>query len=116
MYNANIMKHELIMGILLMLESPIALIVIAAGIFLLFGGSKLPQLAKALGQSKRSFKEGLAEAADLEAEQKPAEQKPQAQMPSVTSAEGISDEELFAEAERRSRLRQSQAPKAGDGV
>ena len=93
-----------------MLESPVAMIVIAAGIFLLFGGSKLPQLAKALGQSKRAFKEGLSEA-ELE-----AEQKPQAQMPSVTSVEGISDEELFAEAERRSRLRESQEPKAGGGI
>ena len=27
-------------------------------VLLLFGGSKLPQLAKALGQSKRAFREG----------------------------------------------------------
>jgi len=31
-------------------------------IFLLFGATRLPQLAKALGQSKRAFKEGLDEA------------------------------------------------------
>jgi TatA/E family protein of Tat protein translocase len=30
-------------------------------IFLLFGATRLPQLAKALGQSKRAFKEGLDE-------------------------------------------------------
>jgi sec-independent protein translocase protein TatA len=35
------------------------LIVIAAVIVLLFGATRLPQLAKALGQSKRAFKEGL---------------------------------------------------------
>jgi len=32
-----------------------------AVIFLLFGGSKLPQLAKAIGQSKRAFREGIEE-------------------------------------------------------
>lgn len=35
------------------------LIVIAIVIFLLFGATRLPQLAKALGQSKKAFKEGL---------------------------------------------------------
>ena len=38
-------------------------ILILLAILLLFGGSKLPQLAKALGQSKRAFKEGLDEGA-----------------------------------------------------
>jgi len=38
------------------------LIIIAVVIFLLFGATRLPQLAKALGQSKRAFKEGLDEA------------------------------------------------------
>jgi len=38
------------------------LIIIALVIFLLFGATRLPQLAKALGQSKRAFKEGLDEA------------------------------------------------------
>ncbi len=37
------------------------LIVIAIVIFLLFGATRLPQLAKSLGQSKRAFKEGLDE-------------------------------------------------------
>lgn len=31
-------------------------------VLLLFGGSKLPQLAKALGQSKRAFREGQDQA------------------------------------------------------
>jgi sec-independent protein translocase protein TatA len=38
------------------------LIVIAVVIVLLFGATRLPQLAKALGQSKRAFKEGMDEA------------------------------------------------------
>lgn len=43
------------------------LIVIAIVIVLLFGATRLPQLAKALGQSKRAFKEGLDES-DKEAQ------------------------------------------------
>ena len=39
------------------------LLVIAVVIFLLFGATRLPQLAKSLGQSKRAFKEGLDEGA-----------------------------------------------------
>jgi sec-independent protein translocase protein TatA len=37
-------------------------IIILVVILLLFGGSRLPQLAKALGQSKRAFREGQDEA------------------------------------------------------
>ena len=37
------------------------LIAIAVVIFLLFGATRLPQLAKALGQSKKAFKDGLDE-------------------------------------------------------
>lgn len=37
------------------------IIIIAIIIFLLFGATRLPQLAKSLGQSKRAFKEGLDE-------------------------------------------------------
>jgi sec-independent protein translocase protein TatA len=38
------------------------LLIILLIVFLLFGASRLPQLAKALGQSKRAFREGLDEA------------------------------------------------------
>ena len=41
---------------------PTELLIIAAVVFLLFGATRLPQLAKSLGQSKRAFKEGLDEA------------------------------------------------------
>lgn len=40
------------------------LIIILLIVFVLFGASRLPQLAKALGQSKRAFKDGLDEADD----------------------------------------------------
>ena len=36
-------------------------ILILGVIVLLFGSSKLPQLAKAIGQSKRAFREGIEE-------------------------------------------------------
>jgi sec-independent protein translocase protein TatA len=49
------------------------ILLIAVVIVLLFGATRLPQLAKALGQSKRAFKEGLDDA-DREAE-KDAEKK-----------------------------------------
>jgi len=51
------------------------LIAIVAVVFLLFGATRLPQLAKSLGQSKRAFKEGLEDAekeADKEAKEKAA--------------------------------------------
>ena len=41
---------------------PTELIIIVLVIVLLFGATKLPQLAKSLGQSKRAFREGLEEA------------------------------------------------------
>ena len=43
------------------------IILIVAVLFLLFGASRLPQLAKSLGQSRKAFKEGLREAEEEEA-------------------------------------------------
>ncbi|HEX8131223.1 MAG TPA: twin-arginine translocase TatA/TatE family subunit [Pyrinomonadaceae bacterium] len=40
------------------------LLIILLIVFVLFGASRLPQLAKALGQSKRAFKQGQDEAED----------------------------------------------------
>ena len=40
---------------------PWELAAIIAIVFLLFGATRLPQLAKALGQSKRAFREGIEE-------------------------------------------------------
>lgn len=38
------------------------LVIIVLVIFLLFGATRLPQLAKALGQSKKAFRDGIEEA------------------------------------------------------
>ena len=90
------------MFILFLPESPMIWLLVVGVIFLLFGGSKLPQLAKALGQSKRSFKEGMEESEDKGQEQqgKRVETPPE----SKASPESIDDEALFAEAHRRARL------------
>ena len=53
---------------------PTELLIIAAVVFLLFGATRLPQLAKSLGQSKRAFKDGLDEA-EREAAQKEVKEK-----------------------------------------
>jgi len=83
------------------------LLIILAIIVVLFGASRLPQLAKALGQSKRAFREGQAEAeeeARLEQgqKQKAGELRPAS---SQSQLNNIDDEQLFEEARRRaSRL------------
>jgi len=76
-------------------------VLILAVIFLLFGGSKLPQLAKALGQSKKAFKDGLAEAETEELEKKRTELNGN----KSASLSAVDDEALFEEARRRARLR-----------
>ena len=73
-------------------ESPMIWILIIAVIFLLFGGAKLPQLAKALGQSKKAFKEGLDESEK--------EEKDKAAAPKLSA---VDYEALFEEARRRAQ-------------
>lgn len=73
-------------------------VLVVAAIILLFGGSKLPQLAKALGQSKKAFKEGISE----------GETGPE----SKAKLDSIDDETLFEEARRRAQqLRAEEAKK-----
>ncbi len=75
------------------------LILIVAVLFLLFGASRLPQLAKSLGQSRKAFKEGMREAEDdFELEEREKRQS-RAQLSSM------SDEDLLEEARRRAAMR-----------
>lgn len=97
------------MFLLLNLENPMLWVLILAAIFLLFGGSKLPQLAKALGQSKKAFKEGLSEA---EEEDKKAKEL-SANQPATLSA--VDDDALFEEARRRARLRVAEGSVSEEG-
>lgn len=75
------------------LGNPTIIIMVIAVIFLLFGGSKLPQLAKALGQSKKAFKEGMDDA-DRDEKAKPD---------SRAKLDAVDDEALFEEARRRAQ-------------
>ena len=79
--------------LLLAIESPTIIILVVAAIFLLFGGSKLPQLAKALGQSKKAFKEGLDD----------SERDDKAKSDSRSKLDSVDDEALFEEARRRAQ-------------
>jgi len=87
--------------LLFAIESPTIIILVVAAIFLLFGGSKLPQLAKALGQSKKAFKEGLDDA-DREEKAKPD---------SRSKLEAVDDEALFEEARRRAQQMRAEETK-----
>ena len=75
------------------IASPTIIILVVAAIFLLFGGSKLPQLARALGQSKKAFKEGIDD----------AEHEDKAKSDSRGQLSSVDDEALFEEARRRAQ-------------
>lgn len=75
------------------------IILIVAVLFLLFGATRLPQLAKSLGQSRKAFKDGMREA---EEEEKAAQQK--LSSPSVSP---ISDDALDDEMRRRAEANQT---------
>jgi sec-independent protein translocase protein TatA len=86
-------------------------IVILVVVLLLFGGSKLPQLAKALGQSKRAFREGQDEAEEEARREAAAKQLSTPAEPAKLNA--IDDEALFEEARRRAaRLRATETEKS----
>jgi len=87
--------------LLFAIESPTIIILVVAAIFLLFGGSKLPQLAKALGQSKKAFKEGLDD----------ADREEKAKSDSRSKLEAVDDEALFEEARRRAQQMRAEETK-----
>jgi sec-independent protein translocase protein TatA len=77
------------------------ILLIVAVLFLLFGASRLPQLAKSLGQSRKAFKEGMREAEE-EDEAERARIAARRQTPQITE---MSDEELAAEMRRRAEAK-----------
>ena len=77
------------------------IILVVAVLFLLFGASRLPQLAKSLGQSRKAFKEGMREA---EEEERAAQMSSGASAPQISS---MSDEALAEEMRRRAEAKQS---------
>jgi sec-independent protein translocase protein TatA len=77
-------------------------IVIGGALFLLFGASRLPQLAKSLGQSRKAFKEGMREAEEEEV----AERSKIASGAAAPQISSMSDDELAAEMRRRAEANQ----------
>jgi len=77
------------------------IILIVLVVFLLFGASRLPQLAKSLGQSRKAFKEGMREAEEEEAAER-GKIAPRSETPQISQ---MSDSELEAEMRRRSEAR-----------
>ena len=75
------------------------IILVVLVLFLLFGASRLPQLAKSLGQSRKAFKEGMREA---EEEEQAEKQLPKAEAPQISE---MSDEALADEMRRRSEAK-----------
>jgi sec-independent protein translocase protein TatA len=56
---------------LLILTSPVDLLVILVVVALLFGGKKIPELAKGLGQGIRNFKSSVKEEEEVKEGKKP---------------------------------------------
>lgn len=75
------------------------IILIVAVLFLLFGASRLPQLAKSLGQSRKAFKEGMLEAEEEARSEKSIDTTP---VPQISQ---MSDEELAKELSRRAEVK-----------
>lgn len=81
------------------------IILIVAVVFLLFGASRLPQLAKSLGATRKAFKDGMREAE--EEEQTEQQQKQINSKVAPPQINAMSDEEIMAEMRRRAEVKQS---------
>ncbi len=75
------------------------IILIVLALFLLFGASRLPKLAKSLGQSRTAFKEGLAEAEKEFKGEIDSEEAPQ--------IKSVSEEDIPTEMRDRAAAKQS---------
>jgi sec-independent protein translocase protein TatA len=75
------------------------IILVVAVLFLLFGASRLPQLAKSLGQSRKAFKEGMR---DAEEEERAEKQLSAVETPKISQ---VSDEALAEEMRRRAEAK-----------
>lgn len=75
------------------------IILIVAVLFLLFGASRLPQLAKSIGQSRKAFKDGMRDAEEEEKAEK------QLATPAAPQINEMSDEALAEEMRRRTEAK-----------
>lgn len=76
------------------------IILIVAVLFLLFGATRLPQLAKSLGQSRKAFKDGMREA-----EEEELAEKQQLNSVAAPSVNELDDEQLAEELRRRAEAK-----------
>lgn len=84
------------------------ILLIVVALFLLFGASRLPQLAKSLGQSRKAFKDGMREAEE-EARAEELEKGRISNSPASPQLTELSDDDLLEEARRRAALKQQQS-------
>lgn len=80
------------------------IILIVAVLFLLFGATRLPQLAKSLGQSRKAFKDGMREA---EEEERAEQQQRMANPPVQPQINQMSDDAMAEEMRRRAEAKTS---------
>ena len=79
------------------------MLLIVAVLFLLFGATRLPQLAKSLGQTRKAFKEGMrAVEEDQAAENAKLSTSTPVGAPEISA---VSDEQLMAEMRRRAEAK-----------
>ncbi len=79
------------------------ILLIVAVLFLLFGATRLPQLAKSLGQTRKAFKDGMREAEEEEQREKEQNQINNVDAPQINA---MKDEDLIAEMRRRAEVKQ----------
>jgi len=83
------------------------ILLIVAVLFLLFGATRLPQLAKSLGQTRKAFKEGMREAEEEERlEQQQKQINPTSSVVAAPQITNMSDDELSAETRSRIEAKQ----------
>ncbi len=78
------------------------IILIVAVLFLLFGASRLPQLAKSFGATRKAFKDGMREAD----EEEKAEQQKLSTTPATPQISELNDDVLAEEMRRREEAKQ----------
>ncbi|GIU82818.1 MAG: twin-arginine translocase TatA/TatE family subunit [Acidobacteria bacterium] len=81
------------------------IILIVAVLLLLFGASRLPQLARALGESRKAFREGMREA---EEEERREQERRLREGQSSLLLKEVDDKTLVEELQRRAEAKQNQ--------
>ena len=84
-------------------DSPVQIVFVALIVFMLFGASRLPELAKSLGQSRKAFRDAMREAEEDNAADRARITSGPADAPQLAQ---MSDEKLMAEMKRRVESKQ----------